>query len=108
MAAATRFCHVQVTGRKNLEERRFAVPVAGYLVTRSCERGSRVPGRQEAEMAENDVLSQMLHAWRDDIESEPFPQFSELLIPRQQTRARVCAAAPSVARVTNATQGTDV
>ena len=39
-------------------------------------------------MAEDDVLSQMLHAWREDIESVPFPQFSELLIPRQQVRSR--------------------
>ncbi|WP_328614644.1 hypothetical protein OHS18_42805 [Amycolatopsis sp. NBC_00355] len=61
-------------------------------------------------MAENDVLSQMLDAWRDDVESVPFPQFSELLIPRQQVRRRPerrCTARPSVARVTNATQGTD-
>jgi hypothetical protein len=57
-------------------------------------------------MAENDVLSQMLRAWRDDIESVPFPQFGELLIPRQQTRPRASAPGP-VARVTNATQGTD-
>jgi hypothetical protein len=61
-------------------------------------------------MAENDVLSQMLDAWRDDIESVPFPQFGELLIPRQQIRARAascCSTRTSVARVTNATQGTD-
>jgi hypothetical protein len=57
-------------------------------------------------MAEDDVLSQMLHAWRDDIESVPFPQFSELLIPRQQIRAR-CTSPSSAACVTNATQGTD-
>lgn len=57
-------------------------------------------------MAEDDLLSQMLHAWRDDIESVPFPQFGELLIPRQQTRAR-CAPNASAARVTNATRRTD-
>ncbi|MEU0534888.1 hypothetical protein [Amycolatopsis tolypomycina] len=57
-------------------------------------------------MAEDDVLSQMLHAWRDDIESVPFPQFSELLIPRQQTRPR-CTPGASAARVTNATRRTD-
>jgi hypothetical protein len=57
-------------------------------------------------MAEDDVLSQMLHAWRDDIESVPFPQFSELLIPRQQIRPR-CTSQPSAVRVTNATRGTD-
>ena len=32
------------------------------------------------------LLSHMLHAWCDDIESVPFPQFSELLIPRQSVR----------------------
>jgi hypothetical protein len=57
-------------------------------------------------MAEDDVLSQMLHAWRDDIESVPFPQFSELLIPRQQIRERRTSP-PSAACVTNATRGTD-
>ncbi|MBE1497331.1 hypothetical protein H4696_004431 [Amycolatopsis lexingtonensis] len=57
-------------------------------------------------MAEDDVLSQLLKAWRDDIDSVPFPQFSELLIPRQQTRQRAASQA-SVARVTNATRGTD-
>jgi len=61
-------------------------------------------------MADDDVLSQMLHAWREDIESVPFPQFGELLIPRQQVRSRAvtrCTAGGSVARVTNATRGTD-
>ncbi|GAB3143567.1 hypothetical protein [Amycolatopsis sp. NPDC004378] len=58
-------------------------------------------------MAEDDLLSQMLHAWREDIESEPFPQFSELLIPRQQARQR-CTPRASAARVTNATRGADV
>lgn len=57
-------------------------------------------------MAEDDLLSQMLHAWREDIESVPFPQFSELLIPRQQTRPRCTPSAPA-ARVTNATRRTD-
>jgi hypothetical protein len=57
-------------------------------------------------MAEDDLLSRMLNAWRDDIDSVPFPQFSELLIPRQQTRPRRPAPAPA-ARVTNATPRTD-
>ena len=57
-------------------------------------------------MAEDDLLSQMLNAWRDDIESVPFPQFSELLIPRQQVRPRY-SPGPSAARVTNATRRTD-
>jgi len=34
----------------------------------------------------DDLLFRMLHAWREDIEEVPFPQFSELLIPRQQVR----------------------
>ncbi len=53
-------------------------------------------------MAENDVLSQLLRAWREDIESVPFPQFSELLIPQQRAEP-----ASSAARVTNATGRTD-
>jgi len=57
-------------------------------------------------MAEDDLLSQMLHAWREDIESVPFPQFNELLIPRQQTRPRYTPDS-SAARVTNATRRTD-
>ena len=61
-------------------------------------------------MAEDDALSQMLHAWREDIESVPFPQFGELLIPRQQVRTRAvprCTSVGSAARVTNATRRTD-
>jgi hypothetical protein len=57
-------------------------------------------------MAEDDLLSQLLHAWRDDIESVPFPQFGELLIPRQQIRPR-CSPSASAVRVTNATRKTD-
>ncbi|WP_199199196.1 hypothetical protein [Amycolatopsis sp. CA-128772] len=57
-------------------------------------------------MAEDDLLSQMLHAWREDIESVPFPQFGELLIPRQQVRPRYHPGT-SAARVTNATRSTD-
>jgi len=57
-------------------------------------------------MSEDDLLSQMLHAWRDDIDSVPFPQFTELLIPRQQIRTR-CSPSASAVRVTNATHRTD-
>ncbi|MCR6488197.1 hypothetical protein M8542_35750 [Amycolatopsis sp. OK19-0408] len=57
-------------------------------------------------MGEDDLLSEMLHAWRDDVDSVPFPQFSELLIPRQQVRKR-CTPTASAVRVTNATRGTD-
>jgi len=61
-------------------------------------------------MAENDLLSALLQAWREDIDSVPFPQFSELLIPHQQNRSLVehrFEPDPSVARVTNATRRTD-
>ena len=61
-------------------------------------------------MAERDVLSELLHAWREDIESVPFPQFTALLIPRQPTRTQVDLhydAEASAVCVTNATQGTD-
>lgn len=58
-------------------------------------------------MAENDLLSALFQSWRDDIESVPFPQFSELLIPQQQTRTQVDTC-PSVARVTNATRSTEL
>lgn len=57
-------------------------------------------------MGEDDLLSRMLQAWRDDIESVPFPQFSQLLIPRQQTRPGR-APRSSAVRVTNATRRTD-
>jgi hypothetical protein len=82
------------------------VPAAGYQVTRSCGLTPARPDATEAKMAEDDLLSQMLHAWREDIESVPFPQFNELLIPRQQVRTRRSPSA-SAARVTNATRRTD-
>ncbi|MEC3981762.1 hypothetical protein [Amycolatopsis sp. H20-H5] len=40
-------------------------------------------------MADADRLDQLFDAWREDIESVPFPQFSELLIPAQKSRARL-------------------
>ncbi|MFD9891853.1 hypothetical protein ACFWY9_21135 [Amycolatopsis sp. NPDC059027] len=59
-------------------------------------------------MSETDLLDQLFQAWRDDIESVPFPQFTELLIPPQQTRAEMDARrGPRFRerRVTNATRG---
>jgi hypothetical protein len=52
-------------------------------------------------MAEKDLLSELLRAWRADIESVPFPQFTELLIPRQRREA----ADAKVPRVTKTTRG---
>ncbi|HKN52257.1 MAG TPA: hypothetical protein VJX66_07150 [Amycolatopsis sp.] len=54
-------------------------------------------------MAEKDLLSELLRAWRADIESVPFPQFSELLIPRQRREA----ADHQARRVTKTTPGRD-
>jgi hypothetical protein len=34
------------------------------------------------------LLSAAIAAWREDIESEPFPDFSDLLIPTPQQRSR--------------------
>ncbi|SFQ35896.1 hypothetical protein SAMN05421810_106275 [Amycolatopsis arida] len=43
-------------------------------------------------MAADDKLNRLLRAWRRDIDSEPFPVFSDLLSPRalipRQTRRR--------------------
>jgi len=35
-----------------------------------------------------DSLDLLLMLWRADVESEPFPDFSDLLIPKPQQRAR--------------------
>ncbi|HWD06419.1 MAG TPA: hypothetical protein VG674_28665 [Amycolatopsis sp.] len=40
-------------------------------------------------MSEPDLLCQMFQAWRDDIDSVPFPQFTDLAIPAQPSRAEV-------------------
>ncbi|WP_199730388.1 hypothetical protein [Amycolatopsis panacis] len=42
-------------------------------------------------MSESDLLCQMFDAWRKDIDSVPFPQFTVLTIPPQRTRAQVDA-----------------
>ncbi|MDT8914333.1 hypothetical protein [Amycolatopsis sp. PS_44_ISF1] len=42
-------------------------------------------------MADSDLLCDLLQAWRDDIDSVPFPQFTVPRIPPQTTRADVDA-----------------
>ncbi|MEU3271924.1 hypothetical protein ABZ639_13825 [Saccharomonospora sp. NPDC006951] len=37
-------------------------------------------------MAHDDALDRLLQAWRDDIDSEPFPVISEVALPRQTRR----------------------
>ncbi|GAA1021689.1 MULTISPECIES: hypothetical protein [Amycolatopsis] len=49
-------------------------------------------------MSESDLLCRMFQAWRDDIDSVPFPQFRELTIPLQKTRAEIDLARRSAAR----------
>jgi hypothetical protein len=44
-------------------------------------------------MADADNLNDLFQAWRDDIDSVPFPQFNELLIPAQKSRTRPEAGA---------------
>ncbi|MEW2506364.1 hypothetical protein ACQPXB_12070 [Amycolatopsis sp. CA-161197] len=52
-------------------------------------------------MSESDLLCQMFEAWRDDIESVPFPQFTTLVIPPQPSRAQVDACRSRDARKEN-------
>ncbi|WP_020657707.1 hypothetical protein [Amycolatopsis benzoatilytica] len=58
-------------------------------------------------MSESDLLNRMLQAWRDDIESVPFPQFRELAIPQQTTRAEIDRTRRRVAPVPHAPRHTD-
>jgi hypothetical protein len=54
-------------------------------------------------MPDADILTNLLRAWREDIESVPFPTFAELLIPTQQQRTvggRSGAAPRQVTRTT--------
>ncbi|PXY27286.1 hypothetical protein [Prauserella muralis] len=37
-------------------------------------------------MADEDTLDRLLRAWRDDIDSEPFPVISDVVLPRQTRR----------------------
>ncbi|GAA3579103.1 hypothetical protein GCM10022222_74880 [Amycolatopsis ultiminotia] len=54
-------------------------------------------------MSESDLLCRMFQAWREDIESVPFPQFTVLTIPLQRNRADLDAA-PGAEHVTNPTR----
>ncbi|PXY21734.1 hypothetical protein DI005_14820 [Prauserella sp. PE36] len=37
-------------------------------------------------MAQEDTLDRLLRAWREDIDSEPFPVISDVVLPRQIRR----------------------
>lgn len=58
-------------------------------------------------MSESDLLCRMFQAWREDIDSVPFPQFRELTIPPQKTRAEVDLAGRSTARTANPVRRAD-
>lgn len=52
-------------------------------------------------MSESDLLCQIFDAWRDDINSVPFPQFTDLVIPLQPSRAEVDSCRSRDARKEN-------
>jgi hypothetical protein len=44
---------------------------------------------------EEDLLERLLAAWRQDIESVPFPEFEAVLLPRQRDRDSECSERPA-------------
>ncbi|WET77525.1 hypothetical protein P3102_26025 [Amycolatopsis sp. QT-25] len=54
-------------------------------------------------MQDADELTCLLRAWREDIESVPFPTFAELLIPEQKRRSAPARTAAASVRVTKTT-----
>lgn len=59
-------------------------------------------------MRDADELTCLLRAWREDIESVPFPAFAELLIPAQKQRSTPCRAASASVQVTKTTGWPDL
>jgi len=54
-------------------------------------------------MRDADELTCLLDAWREDIESVPFPSFAELLIPAQKQRSLPGRTASASVQVTKTT-----
>ncbi|RSM57000.1 hypothetical protein DMH03_27425 [Amycolatopsis sp. WAC 01376] len=54
-------------------------------------------------MQDADDLTCLLRAWREDIESVPFPTFAELLIPAQKRRSAPDRTATASVQVTKTT-----
>ncbi|KZB85691.1 hypothetical protein [Amycolatopsis regifaucium] len=54
-------------------------------------------------MRDADDLTCLLDAWREDIESVPFPTFAELLIPAQKQRIAPGLTATASVQVTKTT-----
>ncbi|WP_037309560.1 hypothetical protein [Amycolatopsis orientalis] len=59
-------------------------------------------------MRDADDLTSLLHAWREDIESVPFPTFAELLIPAQKQRSAPARTATASVQVTKTTGWRDL
>lgn len=59
-------------------------------------------------MRDADELTCLLHAWREDIDSVPFPTFAELLIPVQKQRSVTSRTVTASVQVTNATGWRDL
>ncbi|MEV7551258.1 hypothetical protein AB0N89_16680 [Amycolatopsis sp. NPDC089917] len=54
-------------------------------------------------MQDADELTCLLRAWREDIDSVPFPTFAELLIPAQKKRSAPGVVASASVQVTKTT-----
>ncbi|ONF74206.1 hypothetical protein [Amycolatopsis keratiniphila] len=54
-------------------------------------------------MQDADDLTRLLNAWREDIDSVPFPTFAELLIPAQKRRTAPARTATASVQVTKTT-----
>ncbi|MFC9252930.1 hypothetical protein [Amycolatopsis thailandensis] len=54
-------------------------------------------------MQDADELTCLLDAWREDIDSVPFPTFAELLIPKQKQRSAPSVAVSASVQVTKTT-----
>ncbi len=59
-------------------------------------------------MREADELTGLFQAWRDDIDSVPFPAFAEPLIPAQKQRSVPGPATTAVGQVTKTTGWSDI
>ncbi|MBB5851514.1 hypothetical protein ACFQ05_38515 [Amycolatopsis umgeniensis] len=54
-------------------------------------------------MRDADELTGLLQAWREDIDSVPFPTFAELLIPQQKQRSAPPVTVSASVQVTKTT-----
>ncbi|MEV6907184.1 hypothetical protein [Amycolatopsis sp. NPDC051071] len=59
-------------------------------------------------MREADELTGLLQAWREDIDSVPFPTFAELLIPAQKQRSAPSHVTTASVQVTKTTGWSDI